>query len=236
MGKIVVVDYSVVHPTLAMLKSANVTAVGRYYGQGTAPKNLTKAEAQLLSDNGIEIFNIFEYRADQVLGGANQAKEDVALFRKQRDAIGAPYAACYFAADFDVQDYAPNLPDTPEHAMAKLGPVGRYYEYVHNQMGEYSGGYGGYYLIKRLFDAGLIKWGFQTVAWSGGKWDSRAQLRQTISTTLGNEADLDIAERTNFGQWSLEKVAKPPVTPAPTGPTKAEALAAAELLVKYLKG
>ena len=230
MGKIVVVDYSVVHPTLAMLKSANVGVVGRYFGQGSPPKNLTKAEAELLSNNNIAIFNIFEYGAQQATGGAAQAKSDVHLFRAQRDEIGAPYKPCYFAVDFDIPDYAPSLPDTPANAKAKLGPIGEYFGYIRNQMGADAGGYGGYWLIKRLFDADLISWGFQTIAWSGGQWDSRAQLRQTGATDLGNEADVDVPERTDFGQWTLD-----PPKPKPTGTSKADALKAAELVVEYLK-
>ena len=42
-----------------------------------------------------------------------------------------------------------------------------------------TGAYGGYYVIKRAFDAGKITWGWQTYAWSGGQWDARAQFRQT---------------------------------------------------------
>jgi hypothetical protein len=241
MGKIVVVDYAFVHPTLQQLKAAGVTAVGRYFGQATPPKNLTKAEAQLLTDNGIDVFSIFEYGAQQVLGGAPQAKVDVALFKEQAKAIGVPNKPVYFAADFDIPDYAPSLPETPANAKAKLGHAGDYWQVVRDELGSNSGGYGGYWLIKRLFDAGLIHWGYQTVAWSGSQWDPRAQLRQLAETTLGKEADVDIPERTDFGQWNLKPVVTPPpVVPPPLpppvpGPTKAEALAAADLLVSYLK-
>src|SRR5579863_5465249 len=117
MGKIVVIDYSVAHPTMAMLKAANVTAVGRYFGQGSPPKNLTKTEAELLAANEIDIFSLFEYGAQQVLGGAAQAKIDIALFREQAKAIGAPDKPVYFAADFDIPDYAPTSTDP----VAKLG-------------------------------------------------------------------------------------------------------------------
>jgi hypothetical protein len=235
MGKILVIDYSVVHPSLAMLKAAGVTAVGRYFGQGSPPKNLTKAEAELLGANGIDIFNLFEYGANQVLGGANQAQIDVALFKEQAKAIGVPDRPVFFAADFDIPDYAPGLPDTPENSLAKLGEAGKYWQVVRAELGDNSGGYGGYWLIKRLFDAKLITWGFQTVAWSGNQWDSRAQLRQMAITELGNEADLDVPTRRDFGQYRYGAPLPTP-KPQPAGPTKAEALAAAQLLVKYLEG
>ena len=44
------------------------------------------------------------------------------------------------------------------------------------------GAYGGYHVIRGLFDQGLIQWGWQTSAWSkvSGKlhWDPRAHLQQ----------------------------------------------------------
>ncbi|MFI2206441.1 hypothetical protein ACH47Z_37915 [Streptomyces sp. NPDC020192] len=46
-------------------------------------------------------------------------------------------------------------------------------------------------------------WGWQTYAWSGGNWDSRAQLRQVQNdiTVAGHDADLDQAMAADFGQW-----------------------------------
>jgi hypothetical protein len=232
MGKIVVIDYSVAHPTMAMLKAASVTAVGRYFGQGSPPKNITRTEAELLGNNGIDVFSIFEYGAQQVLGGAAQAHIDVALYRSQAKTVGVPdNRPVYFAADFDIPDYAPKSTDP----LAKLGEAGLYWQVVHQELGANSGAYGGYWLIKRLFDAKLITWGFQTVAWSGSNWDARAQLRQMAITELGNEADLDIPQRTDFGQWKFGAAPIPTPKPQPAGPTKAQAIAAAELLVAYLK-
>lgn len=214
MGKIVAVDYAWVHPTLTQLKANNVTAVGRYVGQGSPPHNITKAEAEVLSNAGIDVFIFFEYGANQALGGRAQAIRDVAVFEQDRALIGMPTSRpCYFAADFDVPDYAPSLPNDPAHALEKLGPVGQYWEYIHQQLGAQSGAYGGYWLIKRLFDAGLITWGCQTIAWSGGQWEARAQLRQTGQTLLGNEMDVDVPERSDFGQWNLKPAPTP--TPAP---------------------
>ncbi len=40
-------------------------------------------------------------------------------------------------------------------------------------------------MIKRLFDGGKITWGWQTYAWSGGNWDSRAQVRQVQNDIPG---------------------------------------------------
>lgn len=232
-AKIIVVDYAFQHPTVDQLKAAGVTDVGRYLGQADSePKNLSLPEAQQLAQAGIGIFTIFEYAAQQALGGASQARADVALFREQRAAVKMPDdRPCYFASDFDVPDYDPSLPDTPANAKAKLGPLYDYYHTIREEIGGNAGGYGGYYLIKRLFDSGCISWGFQTIAWSGGQWDKRACLRQLAETEFGGAADVDTPERTDFGQW---KPGQGNPRPQP-GPTKAQALVAARTVLDYIQ-
>jgi hypothetical protein len=208
---VLVADYAFTHPAVAKLQAAKIGAAGRYYGQAGPPKNLTSAEAQLLTAAGIDIVSIFEFGAQQALGGAAQAIIDVALFKAQRAATGMPAdRPVYFAADFDVPDYAPGLANLPVNAKAKLGPLAAYWAVIHNDLGPLSGAYGGYWLVKRLFDAGLISWGFQTIAWSGGQWDARACLRQTGATELGGAADVDVPERADFGQWTLAAPKPPP--------------------------
>jgi hypothetical protein len=73
------------------------------------------------------------------------------------------------------------------------------------------GAYGGYALIKRLFDKKLITYGFQTYGWSGGLWDVRAQLRQYLNaqTIGGLSVDFDHAVTTDYGQWMTRDPKKP---------------------------
>jgi peptidoglycan hydrolase-like protein with peptidoglycan-binding domain len=61
--------------------------------------------------------------------------------------------------------------------------------------------------VNTAFDAGKIKWGFQTYAWSGGKWDPRAQLQQWSNGQWGDSIDFTRAVKAEFGQN--------PVKPAP---------------------
>lgn len=242
---IVVVDYAFTHPTIEQLKAAGIEAVGRYMGQAmTEPKNLSAAEAHDLSAAGIGIFTNFEYGAQQVLGGARQAQADVALFRAQRAQVGMPAARpCFAAADWDVPDFAPHLPNDPASAKPKLGPLWDYWNVWRTEEGlEVSAGYGGYWVIKRLFDARLIGWGFQTIAWSPRNkdgsvvYDPRAVLHQTGATEFGNAADVDVPERADFGQWKVGVAPPPrPVPPPQPGPTKAQAVVAARTVVAYLE-
>jgi Domain of unknown function (DUF1906) len=233
-----VVDYAFTHPSIADLKAAGVKTVGRYYGQAGEPKNLTKAEAESLTSAGFEILSVYEFGAQQAAAGAAQAQADLKLFESQRTACGQPTGRpCYFAVDFDIPDYAPKYPNEPQYSLAKLGPVAAYFRVLRAALGQDCGGYGGYWFIKRAFDAGLISWGWQTLAWSGGAWDTRAQLRQTGQTEWGNVADVDTPERTDYGQWHVGQVIPPPAPPIPqpTGPTLADALVGARTTLAYLE-
>jgi hypothetical protein len=86
-----------------------------------------------------------------------------------------------------------------------------------------SGGYGGYGAIQAMFNAGVITYGWQTYAWSGGMWDSRAQLQQyQNNVTVGSTSvDRDRATAADYGQcqWSVSAPPPPamPTYDVPTG-------------------
>ncbi len=96
----------------------------------------------------------------------------------------------------------------------QLATIADYYRGVASVIGlDRTGAYGGYNTIKYLFDAGVIRWGWQTYAWSsfadepGGQiylhWDPQAQLRQVKNGVLigGVDCDLDDSMAADFGQW-----------------------------------
>lgn len=64
-----IIDYSTFRPSIQELRNARVTAAGRYIGWDSVPgyksvgKNITKAEADLLTGSGISVFLSFEYAA-----------------------------------------------------------------------------------------------------------------------------------------------------------------------------
>jgi hypothetical protein len=221
----VIIDYSVARPPVSALKAAGVTAVGRYIGWDSVPgfssigKNITRAEAGHLIGAGIEIFLAFEYAADAALQGRQQGLKDGELASEQLRQLGAPDGmAVYFAVDFDVKDYAPHS-GTPA---AKLGPVADYFHGINHTLSPHyaTGAYGGYWAISRLFDAGLITMGWQTVAWSGGQWDPRVVLRQKLGTPLPGADPDTVREHTShgddFGQWPRPHAA-PPLPDLPPG-------------------
>lgn len=214
-----IIDYSTLRPSIELLQAAGVTAVGRYLGRDCEPgyncirKNLTLPEKDALLAAGIEIWLSSEYAADAAAGGAHEGTIDGELASRQLHDLGmaAPGTAVYYAVDFNIPDYAPSLPNDVASARAKLGPVADYFDAIHATHPNHEvDGYGGYWAIRRLLDAGLIKRGWQTLAWSGGNVDPRADILQLIRQIFG-AADVNIheAKSPDFGQWPRPVVPKP---------------------------
>jgi hypothetical protein len=213
----VIIDYSTFRPSMATLKDAGVSSVGRYIGWDCEPgfqcirKNLTGAELAALRAAGISVWVSFEYATNAATNGAPQGAKDVGLANRQMAALGLAGAGVYYSIDFDLPDYAPKLADTAVNARAKLGPVARYFDAIHAGHPNHSvDAYGGYYAIKRLLDAKLITHGWQTEAWSGKQVDKRAVLVQLIKSVFG-AADVNVHGTTSpdWGQFPR------PVTPPP---------------------
>lgn len=97
-----------------------------------------------------------------------------------------------------------------------------------------TGIYGGLANVTAAFDAGLVAYGWQTYAWSGGQWDDRALIRQVKNGVdfYGASIDQDQAAFWNvatpilglsddFGQWYQTAAPAPAPTPAPVPVPKA---------------
>jgi hypothetical protein len=201
-----VIDYSYARFSEKQLHDMGAVAVCRYLTVVTGEtkgKLLTHAEASSLSAGGIGIVSVFEFDDKDALGGYKLGKEYAALAHEQHTAAGAPAGRpIYFGIDFDTPDYAPHLPNTPEHALAKLGEIGSYFRGINDTLGgpHLTGAYGGFWVIKRLFEAGLIGYGWQTAAWSGGQRYPRAALYQH---SFFNSYDINDADVDDFGQWRV---------------------------------
>ncbi|WP_394843492.1 DUF1906 domain-containing protein [Pendulispora brunnea] len=189
------VDYSWSRPSPSGLRSAGYTFAVRYLSydtSGSHGKILFKPEAEALTAAGVDIVANWEWGADDALDGYNGGVEDAREALRVANNAGMPAGRpIYFSVDFDA---------TP----GQQATINSYFDGVISVLGrDRVGGYGGYYVIKRLFDAGKITWGWQTYAWSGGQWDSRAQLRQVQNGVVvaGGEVDIDEAFTEDFGQW-----------------------------------
>jgi hypothetical protein len=186
-------------PSTAAMSSAGVKFACRYLSH-SASKNLTAAEARKLSDAGIWIVVVWETTAQRALGGRTAGIADAMDAQVQAQACGMPPGRpIYFAVDWDAtsgQQAAINA--YLAGAASVLGP-------------SRVGIYGGYGPVKRALDGGHARWAWQTYAWSGGQWDSRAQVQQySNSHTLGGvDCDYDRAMTSDYGQWRIGATPSP---------------------------
>jgi hypothetical protein len=193
------IDYAWSHPPVSSVRAAGYTFAARYLSYDTTGKNLSAAEARALWADGVDVVVVWEQTADASLDGYAQGVSDASAANGQANADGIPAGRpIYFAVDFDA---------TPGDQAA----INSYFDGVASVIGRArTGVYGGYYVVSRSFDAGKVAWGWQTYAWSGGLWDSRAQLRQVQNAiSVGGVADCcdrDQGAATDFGQWHAQTV------------------------------
>ncbi len=187
-------DWAYGDMSVAALRAVGADFIGRYASTPGNPKNLTAAEAQEMSNAGIDILLVFETTAERALAGREAGRTDATSAEAQASAVGMPEGRpIFFAVDFDAD---------PQ----QQGAIDDYFRGVASVLGlNGTGAYGGYWVIKRLFDAGLVRWGWQTYAWSGGNWDARAHVRQFSNghTVGGVDCDYDHGLGKDFGQWRV---------------------------------
>lgn len=187
------IDYAFGRPAVAELRDAGVRFVCRYMSHSPS-KNLTAAEARELSDAGIWVVVVWETTAQRALDGHAAGIDDAMDAQRQALACGMPSdRPIYFAVDWDAtsgQQAAINAYLDGAGSVLGWGRVGIY---------------GGYGPVKRALDAGKAHWAWQTYAWSGGRWDPRAQLQQySNGHTLGGVGcDYDRATTSDYGQWRV---------------------------------
>jgi hypothetical protein len=185
------------------LKAANVTFVCRYLSHSSG-KNLTHDEAKALTAAGISIVCVWETTAERSLAGHAAGAQDAKDALAEAKACGMPDGRpIYFAVDFDASaGQEPAISTYLDGAASVLGKSG-------------CGPYGGYAVVKHALDGDHCRWAWQTYAWSGGKWDTRAQLQQYSNDHVigGVGLDYDRSQRSDFGQWRIGWT--PNVTPTP---------------------
>lgn len=194
-------DYYSLAPSEA--KAQGASFVVRYLS-GVEGKDLTAFEAKELANLHIDSVVVWEREKNQALNGYLEGQMHAHTGLKLALAAGMVGSRpIYFAVDFDTTVY-----DYP-----KL--IQPYFEGARSVLGiERMGAYGGVTTIATLFDAGLIKWGWQTSAWSSEghplEWDPRAQMHQV---EYDRNWDRDVALTPDFGQWIPGE--PPPYPPKP---------------------
>ncbi|PBC71590.1 uncharacterized protein DUF1906 [Streptomyces sp. TLI_235] len=181
------VDYPWSKPAPAALKAAGVTFAMRYLSRD-AGKNLTIAEANALGAAGIWCSVVWETTATRALDGRAAGAADAREALRQATACGMPAGRpVYFAVDTDttwsqVVEYFRGVRDVLPAAQV--------------------GVYGGIRIIVGAADSGLVTWFWQAEAWSGGRWEPRAHIRQAGTARIGGvDCDKNTATTSDFGQW-----------------------------------
>lgn len=172
--------------TVEDAKAAKADFVIAYLG-GVPGKTLTPERALEYSQAGLHIVCVFETTGKRALDGYAPGVTDAQQARAELREIGAPASTVvYFAVDFDT---SPNP--------SEIVP---YFQAVHTVFAAQGGAYGGYDTMDILFRYSLVGYGYQTEAWSQGRWHPRAQLRQVA---YGRVYDTDQAVAGDFGGWKL---------------------------------
>lgn len=194
-------DYSWARPDPAALVAAGWQFVVRYVSDdrrtmGTPwEKNLDSLEALALSRAGLDIVLVWEGVAvdRDPLKGYAKGVADARAALATALALGAPARpVVYFAVDWNATaDQFPAIGDYFSGVASVFGP-------------DRTGCYGHTYLLRYLFAANVISYGWipRAASWSYGLGESRAQLRQLSGATVGGSSvDLDDATSDDFGQW-----------------------------------
>lgn len=189
-------DYSFSRPPISALRDAGVRFVCRYLAPAspaTAPKILEASELVSLRGAGIALVLVWEGDATDAAGGRSAGVEDARAALAQATALGMPDAVIYYAVDFDATS-------------GDLGPSGSVRQYAAGWASVLGaarcGVYGGYATVAAIMGASLARYGWQTTAWSAGRWYGPAQLRQGAEGSIaGASIDWDTALTSDYGQW-----------------------------------
>ena len=215
-GSIQGIDYSFARPAPSTIALRGMKHVGRYLHDSS--KGLTRAEYDNLRANGLNVWLIFERDGKELLGGFDAGVECAKLAEEQRIKLGLDTQPIYFNVDYDAP--ATDMPKILDALRGVASVIGI----------ERVGLYAGYGPLKAAFDAGVIRWGFQTYAWSGGKWDTRAQLQQWSNGQWGGTVDFTRAMTAEYGQNPVNTDTNPEPETWKIEISKAEAEAAGRAL------
>jgi len=152
-------------------------------------KQLTAAEVAAYRAADLAICVVWETGTSRARAGRAAGQADATSAAAVAHSLGFPAGQpIYFAIDEDTTGAA----------------VDAYFRGAADRIGVARvGAYGGIKPISYLFDHHLITFGWQTFAWSSGRWDPRAQAQQYRNdvTVAGVTVDLDRAMTSNYGQW-----------------------------------
>jgi hypothetical protein len=178
--------------------------VVRYISSRGSAKNLDAAEAKRLAAAGLSIVAVYQEGTSFMLGGHPRGVAAAVSAKAAATACGMPDGRpIYFALDTD-----------PAGLMsAEWFAVHAFCDGAASILGRANVGvYGAYAAIERLCPK-WAAWGWQTYAWSGGKWSPKAQLQQYKNnvSVCGGMIDHDRATTADYGGWKPGQTVPPPL-------------------------
>lgn len=158
MGKGIDCSTPLTATTARKLFAAGYIFVARYLVPiNFAWKRLTRKEAEIITDAGMQIVSVFEAGANRARGGATAGAKDGVSALLEAQAVGQPKgSAIYFAVDYDAPESEYDAIEEYLRAAAVQIPV---YDV---------GVYGSYSVCKAMYERGAVRKVWQTYAWSRG--------------------------------------------------------------------
>jgi hypothetical protein len=190
-------DYSAGRLTAATIKAAGHAGVARYVGTPGRTKNITKAEFEELSRNGVGVALVYENHTGDANGGFSAGVTAARAAQADANSIGWPvFRPIHFAIDsdqvtaLDFQEVSAYL----DGAASVLGGI------------DHVGVYGEYDVIERNVGS-HARYGWQTVAWSGGRISSKAGLFQRLGQIYvgGLQVDVNSILAADWGQHNAQE-------------------------------
>lgn len=191
-------DFSAGVLKAATIKAAGHVGVIRYVGTPGRTKNITKAEYDELNRNGIDVALVYENKAGDANGGFSEGVNAARAARANADAIGWPKdRPIYFAVDSD-QVTALDFSEVVAYLDGAASVLGNGIERI--------GVYGEYDVIERNVGS-HARYGWQTVAWSGGRVSSKAHLFQRLGQIYvgGIQVDVNNILAADWGQQNAQE-------------------------------
>jgi glycoside hydrolase-like protein len=193
-----VLDYSSRPPSGATVRSAGYPGVARYGGTPGRAKNITRAEFEDMDMSGIGVALVYENQAGDALAGYAAGQTSARAILADANSIGFPSnRPFYFAVDKDITGEA-QFTAVMSYLDGAASVVGR----------QRVGVYGEYEVVKRALEGGHAVYGWQTVAWSGGKHYAGAHLYQRVGYVYPGGVQCDVSDvlQADWGQHNYWKV------------------------------
>ncbi|MEK3915137.1 DUF1906 domain-containing protein [Paenibacillus sp. FSL H7-0331] len=179
----------------AAFRSQNFEFVARYLVP-SGWKALSRKEAEIITEGGLQIVSVFETTANRPLDGREAGLNDGATALQLAIDIGQPAgSAIYFAVDFDATIAQMNTIADYIAAAAEATP------------GYYTGVYGSYAVIEEMYKRGVCSRFWQTYAWSGGKKSEVRNIYQYQNDITLNGINVDLNESYGKeGWWNTNEI------------------------------